>query len=127
MNFLSRIFTRTPSLRARVVVATAIGAAIPVLITCAVVWFGITNDRKERLDRRLDEAAPVTLALLYSPRGQGIRRLGGLELGDAGDVALCRPALHSLAGRPGRSGTRRPARGHAEDGIQRTHRCHPLG
>ena len=39
------------------VVATVIGAAIPVLIVGVVVWFGITNDRKERLDRRLDEAA----------------------------------------------------------------------
>jgi two-component system, OmpR family, sensor histidine kinase PrrB len=56
MNLLSRIFARTPSLRTRVVVATAIGAAIPVLIVGAVVWVGITNDRKERLDRRLDEA-----------------------------------------------------------------------
>ena len=69
MNFLSRILTRTPSLRARVVVATAIGAAIPVLITCAVVWFGITNDRKERLDRRLDEAAGFAIPFL--PRGLG--------------------------------------------------------
>src|ERR1700709_1343342 len=67
MNFLSRILTRTPSLRARVVVATIIGAAIPVLITCAVVWFGITNDRKERLDRRLDEAAGFAIPFL--PRG----------------------------------------------------------
>src|ERR1700677_89537 len=57
MNFFSRILTRTPSLRARVVVATVIGAAIPVLIVGSVVWVGITNDRKERLDRRLDEAA----------------------------------------------------------------------
>src|ERR1700747_2614134 len=55
MNFLSRILTRTPSLRARVVLATAIGAAIPVLIVGTVVWVGITNDRKERLDRRLDQ------------------------------------------------------------------------
>ena len=39
------------------VLATAIGAAIPVLIVGAVVWVGITNDRQERLDRRLDEAA----------------------------------------------------------------------
>jgi two-component system sensor histidine kinase PrrB len=66
-NFLSRIVTRTPSLRTRVVVATAIGAAIPVGITCAVVWFGITNDRKERLDRRLDEAAGFAIPFL--PRG----------------------------------------------------------
>src|SRR5437764_2145900 len=57
MNLLSRIFARTPSLRTRVVLATAIGAAIPVRIVGIVVWVGITNDRKERLDRRLDEAA----------------------------------------------------------------------
>ena len=69
LNFLSRIVTRTPSLRTRVVVATAIGAAIPVGITCAVVWFGITNDRKERLDRRLDEAAGFAIPFL--PRGLG--------------------------------------------------------
>ena len=67
MNLLSRIFRRTPSLRARVVVATAIGAAIPVLIVGAVVWVGITNDRKERLDRRLDEAAGF--AIPFVPRG----------------------------------------------------------
>src|ERR1700745_2981099 len=67
MNFLQRILTRTPSLRARVVVATVIGAAIPVLIVGVVVWFGITNDRKERLDRRLDEAAGF--AIPYLPRG----------------------------------------------------------
>jgi two-component system, OmpR family, sensor histidine kinase PrrB len=69
MNLLSRIFTRTPSLRARVVVATAIGAAIPVLIVGVVVWVGITNDRKERLDRRLDEAAGFAIPFL--PRGLG--------------------------------------------------------
>ncbi|MEZ0363808.1 ATP-binding protein [Mycobacterium sp. pUA109] len=57
MNLLSRIFTRTPSLRSRVVLAVAIGTAIAVLITGAIVWVGITRDRKERLDRRLDEAA----------------------------------------------------------------------
>jgi two-component system sensor histidine kinase PrrB len=57
MNTLSRIVARAPSLKTRVVVATAIGAAIPVLIVGIVVWVGITNDRKERLDRRLDEAA----------------------------------------------------------------------
>jgi two-component system, OmpR family, sensor histidine kinase PrrB len=67
MNVLSRIFRRTPSLRARVVVATAIGAAIPVLIVGSVVWVGITNDRKERLDRRLDEAAGFAIPFL--PRG----------------------------------------------------------
>jgi two-component system, OmpR family, sensor histidine kinase PrrB len=69
MNFLARIFTRTPSLRARVVVATTIGAAIPVLIVGVVVWVGITNDRKERLDRRLDEAAGFAIPFL--PRGLG--------------------------------------------------------
>src|ERR1700742_63705 len=67
MKFLSRIFARTPSLRTRVVLATAIGAAIPVLIVGAVVWVGITNDRKERLDRRLDEAAGFAIPFL--PRG----------------------------------------------------------
>src|ERR1700726_1930922 len=67
MNILSRIFARTPPLRARVVLATAIGAAIPVLIVGAVVWVGITNDRKERLDRRLDEAAGFAIPFL--PRG----------------------------------------------------------
>jgi len=67
MNILSRIAARTPSLRTRVVLATAIGAAIPVLIVGTVVWVGITNDRKERLDRRLDEAAGF--AIPYLPRG----------------------------------------------------------
>jgi len=67
MNLLSRIFRSTPSLRTRVVVATAIGAAIPVLIVGTVVWVGITNDRKERLDRRLDEAAGFAIPFL--PRG----------------------------------------------------------
>jgi two-component system sensor histidine kinase PrrB len=67
MNWLSRFFRRTPSLRARVVVATAIGAAIPVLIVGTVVWIGITGDRKERLDRRLDEAAGFAIPFL--PRG----------------------------------------------------------
>jgi two-component system sensor histidine kinase PrrB len=67
MNILSRIFARTPSLRTRVVIATAIGAAIPVLIVGVVVWVGITNDRKERLDRRLDEAAGF--AIPFVPRG----------------------------------------------------------
>lgn len=57
MKYVSRIFARTPSLRARVVVATAIGAAIPVLIVGTIVWVGITNDRNYWLDRRLDEAA----------------------------------------------------------------------
>lgn len=67
VNILSRIFARTPSLRTRVVVATVIGAAIPVLIVGAVVWVGITKDRKERLDRRLDEAAGF--AIPFVPRG----------------------------------------------------------
>src|SRR6202044_4137759 len=70
MKFLSRILARTPSLRTRVVLATAIGAAIPVLIVGAVVWVGITNDRKERLDRRLDEAAGFAIPFL--PRGLGV-------------------------------------------------------
>jgi two-component system sensor histidine kinase PrrB len=59
--------TRTPSLRARVAVATAIGTAIVVLIAGAVVWFGITSAWKERLDRRLDEAAGFAIPFL--PRG----------------------------------------------------------
>jgi two-component system, OmpR family, sensor histidine kinase PrrB len=67
MNILSRILTRTPSLRARVVVATAIGAAIPVLIVGTVIWFGITKDRLYWLDRRLDEAAGF--ATPFVPRG----------------------------------------------------------
>src|ERR1700756_2385389 len=67
MNFLSRILARTPSLRTRVVLATAIGAAIPGLIVGTVVWVGITNDGKERLDRRLDEAAGFAIPFL--PRG----------------------------------------------------------
>ncbi len=67
MNFLSRIFIRTPSLRARVAVATAIGTAIVVLIAGAVVWFGVTSAWKERLDRRLDEAAGFAIPFL--PRG----------------------------------------------------------
>jgi two-component system, OmpR family, sensor histidine kinase PrrB len=69
MNFLSRILTRTPSLRARVAVATAIGTAIVVLIAGGVVWFGITSAWKERLDRRLDEAAGFAIPFL--PRGLG--------------------------------------------------------
>src|SRR6201996_6744861 len=67
MKFLSRTLTRTPSLRARVAVATAIGTAIVVLIAGAVVWFGITSAWKERLDRRLDEAAGFAIPFL--PRG----------------------------------------------------------
>jgi two-component system sensor histidine kinase PrrB len=49
------------------VLATVIGAAIPVLIVGTVVWVGVTNDRKERLDRRLDEAAGFAIPFL--PRG----------------------------------------------------------
>ncbi|SPM40573.1 two-component sensor histidine kinase PrrB [Mycobacterium numidiamassiliense] len=71
MKFLSRIFARTPSLRTRVVLATAIGAAIPVLIVGAVVWVGITNDRKERLDRRLDEAAGFAIPFV----GRGLTEI----------------------------------------------------
>jgi two-component system sensor histidine kinase PrrB len=67
MSLLSRIFRRTPSLRTRVALATAIGAAIVVVIVGTVVWIGITNDRKERLDRRLDEAAGFVIPLL--PQG----------------------------------------------------------
>jgi two-component system sensor histidine kinase PrrB len=69
MDFLSRIITRTPSLRTRVAFATAIGAAIVVTIVGTIVWIGITNDRKERLDRRLDEAAGFAIPFL--PRGLG--------------------------------------------------------
>src|SRR3982751_6505309 len=67
MNILSRVFRRTPSLRTRVAFATAIAAAIVVRIVGAIVWIGITNDRKERLDRRLDEAAGFAIPFL--PRG----------------------------------------------------------
>ena len=64
---LSRILRRTPSLRTRVAFATAIGAAIVVTIVGTIVWIGITNDRLERLDRRLDEAAGF--AVPFVPRG----------------------------------------------------------
>ncbi|MGH3560550.1 MAG: histidine kinase dimerization/phospho-acceptor domain-containing protein, partial [Mycobacterium sp.] len=57
MNILTRIFTRTPSLRSRVAFAVAVGTAIVVLIAGVVVWVGVTSAWKERLDRRLDEAA----------------------------------------------------------------------
>ncbi|MDW5612621.1 HAMP domain-containing sensor histidine kinase [Mycolicibacterium sp. D5.8-2] len=78
MITLSRIFRRTPSLRTRVAFATAIAAAIVVGIVGTVVWVGITNDRQERLDRRLDEAAGFAIPLLprsldeipKSPNGQ---------------------------------------------------------
>ncbi|MEO8815200.1 MAG: HAMP domain-containing sensor histidine kinase [Mycobacterium sp.] len=64
MNILGRVFRRTPSLRARVVLATVIGTAILVMIVGSVVWVGITNDRQERLDRRLDEAAGLAIPLI---------------------------------------------------------------
>jgi two-component system sensor histidine kinase PrrB len=64
MNMLRRIFARTPSLRARVVLATAIGTAIVTVIIGAIVWVGITSDRKYWLDRRLDEAAGLTVPLI---------------------------------------------------------------
>jgi two-component system, OmpR family, sensor histidine kinase PrrB len=67
VNKLARTFRRTPSLRTRVAFATAIAAAIVVGIVGTVVWIGITNDRKERLDRRLDEVAGFAIPLL--PRG----------------------------------------------------------
>jgi two-component system sensor histidine kinase PrrB len=69
MDIFSRILTRTPSLRTRVAFATAIGAAIVVVIVGTIVWVGITNDRKERLDRRLDEAAGFAIPFL--PRSLG--------------------------------------------------------
>ncbi len=64
---LSRIFRTTPSLRTRVAFTSAVAAAIIAVIVGTVVWFGITNDRKERLDRRLDEAAGFAIPFL--PRG----------------------------------------------------------
>ncbi|WP_299563907.1 HAMP domain-containing sensor histidine kinase [uncultured Mycolicibacterium sp.] len=67
MNLVTRLVRRTPSLRTRVAFATAIAATIVVGIVGVVVWVGITNDRKERLDRRLDEAAGFAVPLL--PRG----------------------------------------------------------
>src|SRR5271163_4212454 len=98
MNILSRLFARTPSLRTRVVLATAIGAAIPVLIVGTVVWVGITNDRNERLDRRLDEAAGFAIPFVgrgmneipRSPNDQDAIitvRLGGLVESNS-DVTL---------------------------------------
>src|SRR5262245_44123645 len=69
MNRLARVFRRTPSLRTRVAFASAVAAAIVVLIVGAVVWIGITNDRRERLDRRLDEAAGFAMPFLA--RGVG--------------------------------------------------------
>lgn len=67
MSLLTRILRRTPSLRTRVAFATALGSAIVVIIVGTIVWVGITNDRKERLDRRLDEAAGFAIPFL--PRG----------------------------------------------------------
>ena len=69
MDIFSRVFARTPSLRTRVAFASAIAAAIVVGIVGTIVWVGITNDRKERLDRRLDEAAGFAIPFL--PRGLG--------------------------------------------------------
>ena len=69
MSLLTRIFRRTPSLRTRVAITSAIAAAIVVGIVGIVVWVGITGDRKERLDRRLDEAAGFAIPFL--PRGLG--------------------------------------------------------
>jgi two-component system sensor histidine kinase PrrB len=86
MNALRRLFARTPSLRTRVVLATAIGTAIVTVIIGAIVWVGITNDRKYWLDRRLDEAAGLTVPLIglgELPRSAGatdavitLRRVG---------------------------------------------------
>lgn len=67
MNVFARVLRRTPSLRTRVAFATSIAAAIVVGIVGTIVWIGITNDRKERLDRRLDEAAGFAIPFL--PRG----------------------------------------------------------
>ncbi|WP_409437644.1 ATP-binding protein [Mycobacterium sp. SMC-14] len=64
MKLLRRIFARTPSLRTRVMLATAVGTAIVTVIIGAIVWVGITNDRKYWLDRRLDEAAGLTVPLI---------------------------------------------------------------
>src|ERR1700737_2059675 len=66
MDRLSRLLVRTPSLRTRVAFATAVSSAIMVLIVGAVVWIGITNDRKERLDRRLDEVAGYAIPFIAS-------------------------------------------------------------
>ena len=67
MNLQARTFRRTPSLRTRVAFASAVAAAILITIVGTIVWVGITNDRKERLDRRLDEAAGFAIPFL--PRG----------------------------------------------------------
>ena len=67
MSLVTRIFRRTPSLRTRVAFTSAVAAAIIAVIVGTVVWIGITGDRKERLDRRLDEAAGFAIPFL--PRG----------------------------------------------------------
>jgi two-component system, OmpR family, sensor histidine kinase PrrB len=67
VNLLARPSRRTPSLRTRVAFASAVAAAILITIVGTIVWVGITNDRKERLDRRLDEAAGFAIPFL--PRG----------------------------------------------------------
>lgn len=64
MSMIRRVFARTPSLRTRVVFATAIGTAIVTVFIGAIVWVGVTNDRKYWLDRRLDEAAGLTVPLI---------------------------------------------------------------
>jgi two-component system sensor histidine kinase PrrB len=69
MRLLARYFRRTPSLRTRVAFASMVAAAIMLVIVGTIVWVGITNDRKERLDRRLDEAAGFAIPFL--PRGLG--------------------------------------------------------
>ncbi|MGI9126031.1 MAG: HAMP domain-containing sensor histidine kinase [Mycobacterium sp.] len=68
---LSLVLRRTPSLRTRVAFATAIGAAIVVTIVGTIVWIGITNDRLERLDRRLDEAAGFAVPFV----GRGLEQI----------------------------------------------------
>ncbi|MDQ2626544.1 HAMP domain-containing sensor histidine kinase [Mycolicibacter senuensis] len=77
MNMLRRVVARTPSLRTRVVLATAIGTAIVTVIIGAIVWVGITNDRKYWLDRRLDEAAGLTVPLIGL--GELPRAAGGTD------------------------------------------------
>jgi two-component system sensor histidine kinase PrrB len=67
MSLLSRVFRRTPSLRTRVALATAIGAVIVVVIVCTVVWIGITNDRKEHWTAGSTKRAGF--AILFPPRG----------------------------------------------------------
>jgi two-component system, OmpR family, sensor histidine kinase PrrB len=69
-RFVARIFVRTPSLRTRVAFATAIGAAIVVLIVGTIVWIGITNDRRQHLDRRLDDAFGSAIPFIVSGNGE---------------------------------------------------------